>query len=84
MNLQQARLEAWAFLEHFIGHEITTDLLNSLEDQVNNLIRIWAAHKYFVTDDEGAVISGIKLYQDPFDDSLCFEYRYPTVDHSAL
>lgn len=77
MELKHAKLQAEAELNKFVGVDLTTEVLNEIEDIVNRLIFGWARdHRYFVKDNTGRLVKGIKLWYDLFNGSLKFAYRY--------
>lgn len=78
MELKTAKAQAEERLKRFVGlDEITTETLNEIENEVNDLIVGWARdHRYFVQDGRGNLVKGIKLWYDLFSGSLRFAFRY--------
>lgn len=77
VDLKAARAEADLLLRPFVEQELTTEVLNSIEDIVNDLIIGWATKRFFVRDEQGLLVKGIKVWYDVFDGSLRIAYRYP-------
>lgn len=77
MELKDAKAQANAALNKFRGVELTTEVLNDIENTVNSLIFGWAKNdRYFVKDNNGRLVKGIKLWYDLFNGSLKFAFRY--------
>ena len=77
MELKKAKASAEELLRPFVGQVLTTEVLNSIEDTVNDLIYVWAQERFFVRDEQGMLVKGIKVWYDVFDGSLRIAYRYP-------
>ncbi len=78
MDLAVAKAQAESGLRHFVEQELTTPVLNSIENIVNGLIYSWARdHRFFVHDGNGRVVKGIKIWYDEHNGSLRTEFRYP-------
>ena len=79
MELKSAKLAAEESLRRFVGQDLTTEVLNEIENTVNGLIRSWTYHKFFVHDERGNLVKGIKIWYDSFDGSLRTAFRYPST-----
>ena len=77
MDIRDAKKQAENRLRIFVGVDLDTDTLNSIEDEVNSLILAWAKKRFLVKDNNGNFIRGIKIWYDLFDGSLKFRFRYP-------
>jgi len=78
MDKAGAKEEAERILRRFVGTDLTTEALNEIEDIVNSLIVSWAKKMFFIHDDQGNLVKGIKIWYDLFDGSLRFAFRYPS------
>lgn len=78
MELKDAIRQAENRLRIFVGTELDTEALNSIENEVNSLIVAWAEKRFFVHDGRNNLIRGIKIWYDLFDGSLKFAFRYPS------
>ena len=85
MNLALAKGQAEAALREFVGVELTTEVLNEIENRVNGLIENWRALDFTVwvpfgprggTSARRYAISGVKLKFNDFDGDLEMSYRY--------
>ena len=79
MKLEEAKAEAEEALRPFVGKELSTEVLNAIENTVNGLIVKWASLEFFVHDGTGLLIKGIKLWYDVFNGDLRFAFRYPST-----
>jgi len=78
MDLADAKRQAENRLRPFVGSELDTEGLNAIENETNSLILAWAEKKFFVHDNRGNLIRGIKLWYDLFTGDLRFAFRYPS------
>jgi len=78
MESATAQSQARERLAAFIGVELSTEVLNDIENTVNALILEWAKLNFFIHDGKGNLIRGIKIWYDLFDGSLKFRFRYPS------
>ena len=79
MKLSDAKAQAEEALRPFVGKELTTEVLNEIENITNELIQQWAKIHFFVQDEKGNLIRGIKVWYDLFDGELRFAFRYPPI-----
>jgi len=78
MELKDAKKQVEDRLGKFRGVDLTTEVLNEIENITNELIQEWAKFHYFVKDERGNLIRGIKVWYDLFDGRLRFAFRYPS------
>lgn len=77
MELAVAKIQAEAALRRFVGVELSTEVLNDIENAVNSLIWTWMSlHSFLVRDHQGRIVAGIKLWFDHFDGRLRTRFRY--------
>lgn len=81
MNLADAKEQAEAALRPIAdrvaaGEDLSTEVLNEIENQVNNLLYLWHLKNYHVHDGRGRLVKGIKLCYDLFNGSLQTRFRY--------
>lgn len=78
MQLKDAKTQVEDRLGKFRGADLTTEVLNEIENITNNLIQEWAKLSFFVRDERGNLIRGIKVWYDLFTGELKFAFRYPS------
>tara|TARA_R100001086_G_scaffold240039_1_gene165842 strand:- start:125 stop:382 length:258 start_codon:yes stop_codon:yes gene_type:complete len=76
MELASAQKQAEEALRPFVGQDLTTEVLNEIENTTNGLIQDWAKERLFVHDGRGNLVRGIKVWYDLFDGALRFAFRY--------
>jgi hypothetical protein len=79
MESATAKAQAEERLRPFVGVDLSTEVLNDIENTVNELIMEWAKLRFFLHDGKGNLIKGIKLWYDLFNGQLRFAFRYPTT-----
>ena len=78
MDKVAAKAEAEESLRLYVGVDLTTDILNEIENIVNELIVVWAKKMFFIYDDFENLVSGVKIWYDLFNGKLRFSFRYPS------
>jgi len=76
MDLATAKAQAESSLRVFVGKELTTPVLNDIENRVNGLVAGWSREGFFVHDSLGRIMAGIKIWFDHFDGELRIQPRY--------
>lgn len=84
MNLVEAKRQAEISLREFVGQELTTEVLNEIENRVNGLVYNWAHERFAVLAPFGPQggqtrqypIKGIKIKYSEFNGGLEFSFRY--------
>ena len=77
MELATAKAQARTALQQFVGIEIlSTEVLNQIENVANGLVMGWRQERFFVHDDRGMIISGIKVWFCEHSGALQFKFRY--------
>ncbi len=77
MELKDAKAQVEDRLGKFRGTDLTTEVLNEIENITNELILEWIRIRYYVRDERGNLINGIKVWYDLFNGKLKFTFKYP-------